>query len=66
MGANSYGAIAKVIVNGAPAKATRPNFAEWEITLTEVGAEVTLRAHAQDAAGIVEKTPHVVGWRRVN
>lgn len=56
------GAIAKVIVNGKLANATRPNFAEWEVTLTGVKGE--LRAHAEDAAGNVEKTPHVVAWRR--
>jgi len=30
------GTIAKVVVNGANVKATRPNFAEWEVTLTGV------------------------------
>lgn len=58
------GTIAKVIVNGTSAKATRPNFAEWEVTLTGVKDEVRLRAHAEDAAGNVEKTPHVLAWRR--
>jgi hypothetical protein len=58
------GTIAKVLVNGINAKATRPNFAEWEVTLTGVSGELSLRAHAEDAAGNVEKTPHVVAWRR--
>jgi hypothetical protein len=58
------GTIARVLVNGEKAKATRANFAEWEVTLTGVTGELSLRAHAEDAAGNVEKTPHLVAWRR--
>ena len=58
------GAIAKVIVNGETAKALRPNFAEWEITLTGVRGEIEVRAHAIDAAGNVEKTGHAVAAKR--
>jgi hypothetical protein len=47
-----------VVVNGREAKAAAPNFAEWQVEL-EAG-EPTLTAHAEDAAGNVEKTPHVV------
>ncbi len=54
------GAIAKVVVNGQPAKALRPNFAEWEVVLTAGPGEVSLRAHAEDAAGNVERMPHQV------
>ena len=57
------GTIAKVIVNGVQAKATRPNFAEWEVSLSGVKSGAELRAHAEDAAGNVEKTPHVMVWR---
>jgi hypothetical protein len=62
--ASDNGTIAKVIVNDKEAKATRPNFAEWEVTLTGVGKDATLRAQAEDTAGNVEKTSHVMMWRR--
>jgi hypothetical protein len=53
------GAVATVIVNGQAAKALRPNLAEWEVVLTGVKAgEVKLQAHAEDAAGNVEKIAH--------
>jgi hypothetical protein len=58
------GTITKVVINGTKAKATRPNFAEWEVTLIGVKSELQLRAHAEDAAGNVEKTAHVLIWRR--
>lgn len=53
------GTITNVVVNGQSARALRPNFAEWQITLE--GRE--LSAHAEDAAGNVERTPHVVAGR---
>jgi hypothetical protein len=48
------------VVNGQEARALRPNFAEWEIVLKDVrpGA-IQLTAHAEDAAGNVEKRSHV-------
>ena len=49
------GEVKRVVVNGKDAKATRANFAEWEIVLTDVGA---LTAHAEDAAGNIEKHGH--------
>src|SRR5262249_30844179 len=49
------GAVKKVLVNGKEAKAVSPNFAEWEVVL-EAAEKVT--AHAEDAAGNVEKRPH--------
>jgi hypothetical protein len=52
------GTVKRVVVNGKEAKAVAPNFAEWEITLDADAAK--LQAHAEDAAGNVEKRPHVV------
>ncbi len=52
------GDVTKVIVNDREAKATRPNFAEWEITLDSTAAPMEIRAHAGDAAGNLEKRPH--------
>jgi hypothetical protein len=52
------GTVKRVLVNGKEAKATAPNFAEWEIELTE--AKGPIAAHAEDTAGNVEKRPHVV------
>ena len=46
--------------DGKEAKATRPNFAEWEIVLEDVKGRVKLEAHGEDAAGNVEKRPHAV------
>ena len=54
------GTVTKVLVNGVEAKATRPNFAQWEITLPGLRLPPTVSAHAQDAAGNVEKRAHVV------
>jgi hypothetical protein len=52
------GTVAKVVVNGREARAVRGNFAEWEVALEGAGA-AKLEAHAEDAAGNVEKRPHV-------
>jgi hypothetical protein len=53
------GEVKKVVVNGVEAKALRPNFAEWEAVLSDVkSGELTLKAHAEDAAGNVEKRAH--------
>jgi hypothetical protein len=55
------GAIKRVVVNGREATATRPNFAEWEVVLEGAAkGPLTIEAHAEDAAGNVEKRPHVV------
>jgi hypothetical protein len=55
------GEIKKVVVNGREAKATRANFAEWEVVLEDVPrGPVKVEAHAEDAAGNVEKRPHAV------
>jgi hypothetical protein len=55
--ASDNGTITKVLVNGQPATPLRPNFAEWQATVDARGEIV---AHAEDAAGNVEKTPHRV------
>jgi hypothetical protein len=55
------GVVAKVLVNGRPARALAPNFAEWEAVLpAPSGAVKHVRAQATDAAGNVEPRPHVV------
>jgi hypothetical protein len=56
------GTVTKVLVNGAAAKATRPNFAEWEAILDRPRSSARIDAHAEDAAGNVEKRGHVVTW----
>jgi hypothetical protein len=55
------GTVTRVLVNGQAARALAPNFAQWSVTIERPrpGA-LTLRAHAEDAAGNVEKTPHAV------
>jgi hypothetical protein len=53
--------VKKVVVNGREAKALAPNFAEWEAVLGKVKpGELKLSAQAEDAAGNVEKPPHVL------
>jgi RNA polymerase sigma factor (sigma-70 family) len=55
------GEVKRVLVNGKEAKPTAANFAEWEIVLDNVSAgEVKVSAFSEDAAGNVEKLPHVV------
>ena len=54
------GPVKGVTVNGRAARALRPGFAEWEIVLDAGQAGRQLRAHAEDAAGNVEKLPHVM------
>jgi hypothetical protein len=58
------GPVKRVVVNGKEARALAANFAEWEATLEGVkpGA-LTLTARAEDAAGNVERTPHVLAVR---
>jgi hypothetical protein len=51
------GTVKRVIVNGQEARLTPGSVGEWEITLPATG-KVT--AHAEDAAGNVEKRAHVV------
>jgi hypothetical protein len=49
------GTVKRVLVNGREAKATAPNYAEWEITLDDTKK---LEAWAEDAAGNVETNHH--------
>jgi hypothetical protein len=56
------GTVANVTVNGQAAKATRPNFAEWEATLTGLRGDVAIRSLAEDQAGNVERTAHVLNY----
>jgi hypothetical protein len=54
------GVVKKVLVNGHEARMLAPNFGEWEVVLSDIQpGELTLTAHAEDAAGNVEKRPHV-------
>jgi G8 domain len=55
------GTVKRVIVNGKEATALRPNFAQWEIMLSDSPPRVT--AHAEDAAGNIEQMPHLVVLR---
>jgi hypothetical protein len=50
------GVVKRVLVNGREAKATAPNFLEWEIAADGTGK---LEAWAEDAAGNVEANRHV-------
>jgi hypothetical protein len=55
------GAVREVLVNGRKARALAPNFAEWEVVFEGLRpGEMKLTAHATDAAGNVEKRPHVL------
>ncbi len=54
------GVVKRVVVNGREATAKRDNFAEWEIVLDVKPGKFKIAAHAEDAAGNVEKRPHVV------
>jgi hypothetical protein len=53
------GSVTRVVVNGREAAALSPNFSTWEITLDGT-SEATIAAHAEDAAGNVEKLEHRV------
>jgi hypothetical protein len=53
-----------VLVNGQEATASAPNFAQWAITVDATQLENgRVQAHAVDAAGNVEKWPHIVTVR---
>ncbi len=55
------GTVRRVLVNGKEARALTPNFAEWEIVLGGVSPhELPLEAHAEDAAGNIERYGHIV------
>ena len=48
----------RVVVNDREARPTRANFAEWEVEIDAPRREIV--AFAEDQAGNVEKTPHVI------
>jgi hypothetical protein len=51
--------IKKVMVNGKPARSTRGNYAEWEITLeAPTGKPLDVSAMSEDVNGLVEPRPH--------
>jgi hypothetical protein len=55
------GRIARVLVNGKPARALAENFGEWEVVLEKAASgETRLSALAEDEAGNVEQVPHVL------
>lgn len=55
------GTIARVLVNNEPARAIEPNFSQWEVVLTGPDAHpAKVWSSAADAAGNVERTPHVI------
>jgi hypothetical protein len=56
-GTSDNGEIKRVLVNGQQAKATSANYAEWEALVEAKDGKVS--AYAEDAAGNVEKRPHV-------
>jgi hypothetical protein len=53
------GTVKKVLVNGQEAKSLAPNFAQWEVTLKDLKPGGKITATAEDAAGNVEKRPHI-------
>ena len=55
------GGVKSVRVNNVEARSTRPNFAEWEVLLDAAQANGKVEARAQDVAGNLELTPHVIG-----
>jgi hypothetical protein len=53
------GTVRRVTVGGKEAAATKPNFTQWEVTLTDLPAgSLRLTAFAEDEAGNVEQNPH--------
>jgi hypothetical protein len=58
------GTVTRVVVNGKEARAVRPNFAEWEVTLPVSEGGLELSAAAEDAAGNIEKRPHQIKLER--
>jgi hypothetical protein len=49
------------LVNGYPAYALRPNFAEWELAVPVLeSVPITISARVLGAAGHAEKRPHVL------
>jgi hypothetical protein len=58
------GIVTQVKVNGELARSTAPNFSQWESRLSSGNNDpTTITARATDAAGNIEKTPHVLNWK---
>jgi hypothetical protein len=57
------GTVRRVTVNGQPARSLRDGFAEWQVVLDAGRLWQRVQACAEDAAGNVEKRPHVVDLR---
>jgi hypothetical protein len=55
------GVVKRVLVNGVEARPLRTDLSEWEVVLRDAprGA-LKVQAHAEDAAGNIEKRPHIV------
>jgi hypothetical protein len=53
------GTVKRVLVNGKEAKSLAGNFAMWAVILDKLPEGGKIKAHAEDEAGNVEKTPHV-------
>jgi hypothetical protein len=51
------GVVKRVVVNGREAKATAPNFTEWEAAADATGK---VEAWAEDEAGNKEARPHLL------
>lgn len=58
------GVVKRVVLNGQEARALSPNFAEWELVLESSTDALKLTAHAEDAAGNIEKLAHVLTVKR--
>lgn len=56
------GVVARVLVNGTAATATRPDFSEWEAVVVPGATGRGVEAHAEDEAGNAEITRHVVWY----
>lgn len=55
--------VQRVVINARPARATRSNFAEWEVELPlpDTG-KLEIAAHAEDKEGNVEQLAHHLTW----
>jgi hypothetical protein len=47
-----------VLVNGSAAKASRENFAQWEVVLATIPSDGMITAIARDNANNTEQVPH--------
>jgi len=54
------GEIRQVLVNGTRARPLRPDFSEWEVTISTMPADDLITSSGTDAGGNTELTPHVL------